>query len=258
MKIYLKTVLINIKSGLEYRKAFIISTLGSFLVTFFLTIAVYFLFMEFNQIGDWNFYQVAFLFGMVFFNFSLAEMFLRGLDHFEDTIRKGEFDRLLTRPQNLLMQATSMEFDLSKLGRMFQSALVVIIALINTEIDWNFYKIIIFLLINIGCFIIFFGTFILKASFCFWTVDGLEFMNILAEGGKKVAQYPINIYEKWFRLIFTYIIPFGLVNYFPVLYLFGKANKWYYGITPVGTILYLLVCIYIWKLGVKHYESTGS
>ena len=104
----------------------------------------------------------------------------------------------------------------------------------------------------------FFGTFILKASFCFWTVDGLEFMNILAEGGKKVAQYPINIYEKWFRLIFTYIIPFGLVNYFPVLYLFGKANKWYYGITPVGTILYLLVCIYIWKLGVKHYESTGS
>ena len=102
MKIYFKTILMNIKSQLEYRKAFIISTIGSFLVTFFLIIAVYFLFLNFNQIGDWNFYQVAFLFGLAYFNFSVAEMFLRGLDHFDDTIRKGEFDRLLVRPQNLL------------------------------------------------------------------------------------------------------------------------------------------------------------
>ena len=83
-------------------------------------------------------------------------------------------------------------------------------------------------------------------------------MNILSEGGKKVAQYPINIYEKWFRIVFTIIIPFGLVNYYPILYLFGKTDKWYLGLTPIGTIVFLIGCIYIWSLGVKHYESTGS
>lgn len=258
MKVYFKTIIMNIKSQLEYRKAFLLSTIGGFLVTFLLTVAVYFLFLEFKQIGDWNFYQVAFLFGMVYFNFALAEMFLRGIDYFEETIRSGEFDRILIRPQNLLMQATSKQFDLSKIGRMFQAVLVVSVALINIKIEWDLYKIMVLLLMNIGCFIIFFATFILKASFCFWTINGLEFMDIFAEGGKKVAQYPINIYEKWFRLFFTYIIPFGLVNYYPVLYLFGKSDKWYYGTLPIGTILYLIVSIYIWSLGVKHYESTGS
>ena len=182
MKIYFKTILMNIKSQLEYRKAFIISTIGSFLVTFFLIIAVYFLFLNFNQIGDWNFYQVAFLFGLVYFNFSVAEMFLRGLDHFDDTIRKGDFDRLLVRPQNLLIQATSMEFDLSKLGRMIQAILVIVIALLKIHIDWTIYKVLVFILMNVGCFMIFLSVFVLRATFCFWTINGLEFMNILSEG----------------------------------------------------------------------------
>lgn len=258
MKVYFKTILMLIKMQLEYRKAFIISVIGSFLITFLLTISVYFLFEEFNQIGDWTFYEVAFLFGMVFLNFSISEMFLRGLDHFENIIKNGEFDRILIRPQNLLLQSTCTEFDLSKIGRIIQCIAVIIIALANIDIDWNIYKFLVFILMNFGCFIIFLGIFILKAAFCFWTVDGLEFMNILAEGGKKVAQYPIDIYAKWFRIFFTFIVPFGLVNYYPVLYLFGKSNIWYYGLVPIFTIIFLIPCILIWKKGVKHYESTGS
>lgn len=258
MKVYLKTILMLIKMQLEYRKAFIISVIGTFLITFLLTISIYFLFEEFGSIGTWTFYEVAFLFGMVFWNFSLAEMFLRGLDHFDKIIKNGEFDRILIRPQNLLMQATCTEFDFSKIGRAIQCIAIIIIAIANISISWNLYKILVFILMNIGCFIIFLGIFILKASFCFWTIDGLEFMNILAEGGKKVAQYPIDIYAKWFRIFFSFIVPFGLVNYYPVLYLFGKVDNWYYGLFPLFTIVFLIPCLLIWRMGVKHYESTGS
>ena len=258
MKVYLKTILMLIKMQLEYRKAFIISVIGTFLITFLLTISIYFLFEEFGSIGTWTFYEVAFLFGMVFWNFSLAEMFLRGLDHFDKIIKNGEFDRILIRPQNLLLQATCTEFDFSKIGRAIQCIAIIIIAIANISICWNLYKILVFILMNIGCFIIFLGIFILKASFCFWTIDGLEFMNILAEGGKKVAQYPIDIYAKWFRMFFTFIVPFGLVNYYPVIYLFGKVDNWYYGLFPLFTIIFLIPCLIVWKIGVKHYESTGS
>ena len=258
MKVYLKTILMLIKMQLEYRKAFIISVIGTFLITFLLTISIYFLFEEFGSIGTWTFYEVAFLFGMVFWNFSLAEMFLRGLDHFDKIIKNGEFDRILIRPQNLLLQATCTEFDFSKIGRAIQCIAIIIIAIANISISWNLYKILVFILMNIGCFIIFLGIFILKASFCFWTIDGLDFMNILAEGGKKVAQYPIDIYAKWFRMFFTFIVPFGLVNYYPVIYLFGKVDNWYYGVFPLFTIIFLIPCLIVWKIGVKHYESTGS
>ena len=258
MTIFFKMVLMNIKSQLEYKKAFIISTLGSFFITFLLILSIDFLFKEFKTIGEWDFYQVSFLFGIVYLNFALAEMFLRGLDHFDYTIRKGEFDRILIRPRNLLIQSTSTEFELSKIGRITQSIIIIVTTIIKLQIKWNLYKLIILLFINIGLFMIFFGSFILKASFCFWTIDGLEFMNIISEGGKKVSQYPINIYEKWFRIIFTIIFPFGMVNYYPVLYLFGKVDKWYLGLTPLLTIPFFLICVYIWTIGVKHYESTGS
>ena len=165
MKVYLKTILMLIKMQLEYRKAFIISVIGTFLITFLLTISIYFLFEEFGAIGTWTFYEVAFLFGMVFWNFSLAEMFLRGLDHFDKIIKNGEFDRILIRPQNLLLQATCTEFDFSKIGRAIQCIAIIIIAIANISISWNLYKILVFILMNIGCFIIFLGIFILKASF---------------------------------------------------------------------------------------------
>lgn len=258
MKVYFKTILMLLKMQLEYRKAFIISVVGSFFLTFVLTISVKFLFAEFNQIGNWTYYEVAFLFGMVFLLFSLSEMFLRGLDHFDDVIKNGDFDRILIRPQGLLMQASCNEFEFSKIGRVIQCLIVIGISIFNINIDWSLYKVFCFILMNVGCFIIFFGILILKASFCFWTIDGLEFMNILSEGGKKVAQYPIDIYAKWFRFFFTCIVPFGLVNYYPVLYLFGKVDNWYYGLMPVLTILFLIPCVWVWRMGVRHYESTGS
>ena len=83
-------------------------------------------------------------------------------------------------------------------------------------------------------------------------------MNILSENRKKVAQYPIDIYAKWFRIFFTFIVPFGLVNYYPVLYLFGKDSNWFYGIVPIFAFVFLIPCLLIWKKGIKHYESTGS
>lgn len=258
MKVYFKTILMLIKMQLEYRKAFIISVIGTFFLTFLLTISIYFLFEEFGAIGTWTFYEVVFLFGIIFLNFSLAEMFLRGLDHFDKIIKNGEFDRILIRPQGLLLQATCTEFDFSKIGRTIQCIIIIIISLVHINLKWNVYKIFVFLLMNMGCFTIFFGIFILKASFCFWTIDGLEFMNILAEGGKKVAQYPIDIYAKWFRIFFTFIVPFGLVNYYPVLYLFEKVDIWYYGLTPLFTVAFLIPCLIVWRIGVKHYESTGS
>ena len=124
MKVYFKTILMLIKTQLEYKKAFIIAVIGSFFVTFALTISLYFLFEEFNQIGDWAFYEVAFLFGLVFLNFSISEMFLRGLDHFDNVIKNGDFDRILIRPHSTLIQATYSEFDFSKIGRMLQCVLI--------------------------------------------------------------------------------------------------------------------------------------
>jgi ABC-2 type transport system permease protein len=45
--------------------------------------------------------------------------------------------------------------------------------------------------------LIFTGIYMLAATMCFWTVQGLEVANIFTDGGREMAQYPLNIYQKW-------------------------------------------------------------
>jgi len=106
--------------------------------------------------------------------------------------------------------------------------------------------------------ILFFGIFLLMASYCFITIHGLEVRNLLTDGGKQMAQYPIGIFRKGFIFIFTFIIPYASVNYYPLLYLLGKSNNTLYILSPLLIVVYLIPCFLSFKIGLKHYSSTGS
>ena len=134
MKIYLKTIKMHLKSALEYKKSFILTTIATFLLTFLITISIYLLFEKFGNIEGWSFYDVAIIFGIIMFAFASVEMFARGFDHFHNAVREGDFDRLLLKPAGLLPQVASYEFEPSKLGRMIQSLIVLVIAICNIEV----------------------------------------------------------------------------------------------------------------------------
>ena len=76
----------------------------------------------------------------------------------------------------------------------------------------------------LGTIIIYAGLFILRAGISFFTIQSLEIMNIFTDGSRDLAQYPLNIYQKWVKKFFTFILPLALVNYYPLLYLIDKTN----------------------------------
>jgi ABC-2 type transport system permease protein len=95
---------------------------------------------------------------------------------------------------------------------------------------------------------------------CFFTVEGLEFINIFTDGGREIASYPLPVYGKWVRRFFTFIIPFGCINYLPLMYLTGRAEQHplFYMLTPLLGFLFIFPCLLVWRFGVRHYVSTGS
>jgi ABC-2 type transport system permease protein len=105
---------------------------------------------------------------------------------------------------------------------------------------------------------IFSGIFILGATVCFWTVEGLEFLNIFTDGGRELASYPMTIYTEWIRRFFTFIIPFGCMNYLPLMYLTDRAANPLYALAPLFGIIFIAPCLLVWGIGVRHYRSTGS
>ena len=242
MRLYFQYLLLLFKSQMQYRTSFWLLSLGQFLVPFSAFAGLYFLFERFGQIKGWDFYEVALCFAIIHMAFALSEYFARGFDNFS------------------FVQVLGSKFEFTRVGRLLQSVIVLGWAVSNLAIDWSFLKILTLLLMIISGVFIFTGIFILAATLSFWTIQGLEIANIFTDGGREMAQYPLNIYQKWVTRFFTFVIPFGSVNYLPLLYLLGKGGKeeWLYMLTPLAGIIFILPCIFVWIVGVRHYRSTGS
>ena len=258
MKIYFKSLAMHLKAELEYRVNFILSFLSQILVFFTYYFIIIALFTKFNNIKGFTIYEVLLCFSIIQFGFAMNEVFARGIDRFDKLIIRGDFDRLLLRPQNIILQVLCSDSDFVKSARVIQAIIVMIVALLNLSIKWNIMRVITLLLMLFSSCIIFFGIFLLAASYCFYTVQGLEVRNVFTDGGKHMAQYPIGVFSKGFVLFFTFIIPYAFVNYYPLLYFIGKKDTLIYGFSPLLVIIYLLPCITVFYLGMKRYSSVGS
>lgn len=256
--LYWKYVKILFKSQLEYRTSFILLSIGQIFVPFSVFLGIYFLFQRLQEIKGWSLWEVALCYGIIHIAFSLTECFARGFDNFSRLVVTGDFDRILVRPRSTIVQVLGSQFEFTRIGRLFQAVVIFIIALTKVQIDWNIIKILTFILMIISGIFIFAGIYMIGATLCFFTIEGLEVINILTDGGREISQYPINIYKDWVKKLFTFVIPYGVVNYLPLLYVLGKNNQVIYAFTPLLGILFIIPCILIWNYGVKHYLSTGS
>ncbi len=258
MSLYFKYFKVHLKCELEYKMSFIMSFISQFFVFFGYYFTIICLFDKFSNIRGFTLYEVLLTFGIIQFGVSFCETFFRGIDTFDDLIVEGTFDRLLLRPRSIILQAFCDKLSVIRISRVLQAIIVLIIALINIDVNWNIEKVITLIFMLLSSIFIFLGMFILAASYCFYTVKGLEIRNVLTDGSKHMAQYPIGIFKKGFVMFFTFIIPFGFVNYYPLLFLIGKEINKLLIISPLITIIYLIPSIIIFYIGMKRYTSVGS
>ena len=258
MKLYINSLALHLKSELEYRMSFIISFLSQILIFFTYYFVIIALFSKFDNIKGFTLYEVLLCFSIIQFGFAFNEVFARGIDKFDKLIIEGGFDRLLLRPKNLILQVLCSDGDFVKLSRLIQAVIVLVIALINLKVELTFLKVICLILMLMASCVIFFGIFLLAASYCFMTVQGLEVRNVFTDGGKHMAQYPIGVFKKGFVFFFTFIIPYAFVNYYPLLYFIGRNDNILYAFSPLIVFLYLIPCFIVFYMGVKKYEGSGS
>lgn len=256
----MKYVFILLKSEMQYRTSFLLLTFGQFFIPFSIFAGLYFLFARFGQIDGWNFYEVGLCFAVIHMGFAISECLARGFDSFSSLVSSGEFDRVLVRPRSTVLQVLGSKFEFTRIGRLLQSLMVLVWVLIKLPVEWDGLKMTTLVFMILSAVFIFSGIFILAATMCFWTIQALEVANIFTDGGREMAQYPLNIYKKWVTRFFTFVIPFGVTNYLPLMSILGKVNghQILYMLTPLAGVLFILPCFLVWNIGVRHYRSTGS
>jgi ABC-2 type transport system permease protein len=259
MMLYLKYVRMVLYCQLQYRASFFMTLLAQMLTPLSVLAGTLLLFQRFGRLGVWSVGEVLLLFAVIHMAFALSECFARGFDLFSRLIIQGEFDRILVRPRNTVLQILGAKIEFSRFGRLALSLIVLAVALTRTEIAWTGWRILtLLLMISCGA-LIFAGIFMLAATLCFWTLQGIEVANIFTDGGREMAQYPLDIYRKEVMRFFTYVIPFGAVNYLPLRYLLNQpGSALWQAFIPLAALLFLIPCLLLWRLGVRRYQSAGS
>ena len=257
-RLYLRYAGVNIRCAMQYKTSFFLTMLGQFLVSFNVFLGVHFMFQRFHSVKGYTYSEVLLCFSIFLLEFSMAEMVARGFDSFSSMVRTGSFDQILVRPRNEVVQVLGSKFELTRLGRMLQAVLMLAYALPRSNVEWNVWKILTMLFMLVGGIALFSGIFMIYATFCFFTLEGLEFMNVFTDGAREHGKYPIDIYGKKMLFFTTFIVPYALVQYYPLTFIIGKSDNILFMWIPLAAILFLIPCYIFWRFGVRHYCSSGS
>lgn len=264
LRLYLRYISISLRSQMQYRASFLMQSFSQFLITGSEFLGLAAVFQRFGQIKGWTLPQVGLFYGMISLAFALAEAIPRGFDRFGQLVQSGDFDRVLLRPRSAAFQIVGQEFQLMRIGRFTQGLMVLFWAARVLHINWTLPKIALLLASILGGACLFSGLFVLQATICFWTIDSIEMVNCTTYGGVEAAQFPLTIYRPWFREIFVFLIPLATINYLPAHAILGRpettlgAPLWTQYASPLVGLAFLALTLQAWRLGVRHYRSTGS
>ena len=258
--LYHKYVKMHSKSAFQFKANMAMISFSSVLISLGELFSIFLLFKRFESVGYWGFYESLLMFGIITTVFSFTECFARGFDEFSNLIKHGDLDRLMVRPVNIVYQIFGSKIEFSKLGRVILGIIVSIIAIVNLSISWTIAKVAVLIFTYIcGCFVIL-GVMMIGAGISVFSVENLEFINIITNGAKEISYYPINIYNKILSRIFTFIIPVASFNYLPLSYIMGYGNlpTILYALSPLIGILFMIPCITFFLWSLKRYQSSGT
>jgi len=258
MKLYVKFFAIHLKSQMQYKLSFILVVLGRLIFTIGALIGIFILFDKYHSVQGFELEEILLCASVMLMAFAIAECFARGFDMFPSMVRNGQFDRIMVRPRNEIFLILAGQMEFTRIGGLLQGVAVLIYAIYKGNVEWTADKIFTFVMMIISGVIVFASLFLLYAGICFFTLEGLEFMNIFTDGGKNFGQYPFAIYGEPVLKFFTFVIPHALFQYYPLLYVLGRTTNKFYMFTPFIAMLFVFPCYMFWRFGVRKYKSNGS
>ena len=247
------------KRMMEYKGDFIVGIIGFFLVQLSNLLFLWIIFNQVPTLMGWTVYEVVFIYGM--------SLIPKGIDHFFFDnlwnigffiIRKGDFDKYLTRPVNTLFHVLVEKIQIDALGERIMGIALVCVSVPNIEADWDASRFIAMVCMIPFVTLIFTGVKTITASVSFWTKRSGNVIYMFYMFSD-FAKYPAAIYNRLVQNIITYIIPFALTSYYPALFILRGENPLFnLGMPVFASIVLMTAGILVWHRGLRAYESAGS
>ena len=258
LRIYGKILVQDLKSKMSYRADFFISTIGMIIsnLTGFLSFMI--LFRNFSSINGWNVYEMLFLYGFSLVALTPVQCFFDNNWNLRFMVRSGDFIKYCFRPINIFFYFISEVFDVKGLGQLAFGIGTLVYAWGKLAIPVTPLVIVELVIFLFAASLFMIAIMNFAAATCFWIINSGYVMVIMFRF-KDYAKYPASIFNGFFRILFTFVIPIAFIAYYPSLAVLRPENvpllTWF---SPLIGIVFFYLSYKFRMLGARKYEGTGS
>lgn len=260
LRMYKLLVVASLKSRMQYKFNFWLSTAMAALVSIveFLMLAV--ILMKFGHIKGWSLAEAGYLYATLTISKALYRSFASDVHHLEKYLVSGELDNLLLRPVPVLLGLMSQNVFF-RVGELLQGTVLLVVCMrilfLEGQLAWTAIPLTI-VVIGSGALLLF-GIGLLTATVGFWITRIEELQNITEDAARTAVQYPLTIYPKWMQGLLLTFIPVAFASYIPSLYIIrGQAGLWLVAASMAVAVAVFGFGLFMWRFGIKRYQSTGS
>ena len=255
----------KIKSEMNYyRSSYFFGVLVHIMGYFSQYVVIWVILKKFQYINGWNLFEVIFLYSLNLLSYSIAQVFVAGTFWDLDTkMLNGELDEVMIRPMDPLFLLISKNIITMYISHITLSIYFLYFSAQHLSIAWTASNIMWLSTVLIGAILIQASITVIVSCTAFWTVKSRNLVGLCIWEIRGFVQYPLSIYNYFIQAIFTFVIPYAFVNFYPVYYLFDKREpvafniRFQYSTIMVGIIM-VFIARAIWKKGIQRYQSIGA
>ncbi|MFD0589018.1 ABC transporter permease [Paenibacillus sp. GCM10027627] len=170
-------------------------------------------------------------------------------------VREGTFDLLLLKPRSTLFMTMMSGFDPEDFGRLLSGAALFGMAMSGIPApelgEWLQFSVLFLASLSVLC-----GFSLFMSGLLFRWVGSSRVYDIF-DSATHFGLYPGTIYAKSFQQLLTYVIPVGVIAFYPASALLGRASLESWGAAGAATV-FLLAGIWYWHHMLRGYTSAGG
>ena len=256
LRIYGTCIKTSLSRAAAYRMNFLLSVTITLLGNVLFPIVTILIYQGGASFPGWTFYEVLLMQAIYTLSNGLTSMVFESIlwvtmDH----IRNGNFEIILLKPVRPLEYLIGTNFAFENVGMVVGGTLLYVIAIRHVEK----LSITMFLcsgLLFMAGILVMVGFQLIMAATSFKWVGNSRIPEIF-NSIKTFGQYPMTIFPMSIRTLATFLIPVGMVGFYPAAALLGRLS-FYHWFAILPCILFLLFGIWIYHVMIKSYEGVGG
>lgn len=247
-----------IKSKMQYRDDFFISSIGMFFSSL-TTIAVFWVLLaSIPDLAGWSFDQLIFIYAFYMLAISPFQILFDNFWQLRFHIIEGTFIKYYFRPLNMMFYYASEMFDIKGLVQFILGIVMFIYASNQLQVFWDLPKLLLLIVTLFSAALVTISIMVLAACSTFWIYNSYPVLD-LARRLREFAPYPMTIFDGFFKILFTYVIPIGFVAFYPSQFFLGAESiSMTVYLSPLIGIGTFALAYWVWTKGVNSYTGTGS